>query len=53
MRKFHSYGPVDIEDHFCVERQELTQKCTNQLICDFLSDQIKYLKFIKYQTKFK
>jgi hypothetical protein len=32
MRKFHSYGPVDIEDHFCVERQELIQKCTNQLI---------------------
>ena len=32
MKKFHSYGPVDAEDHFCVERQELIQKCTSQLI---------------------
>ena len=32
MKKFHSYGPVDAEDHFCVERQELIQQCTNQLI---------------------
>jgi len=32
MRKFHSYGPVDKEDHYFVERKNLIQKCTNQLI---------------------
>ncbi|MBF0451805.1 MAG: AAA-like domain-containing protein [Candidatus Magnetomorum sp.] len=32
MKKFHSYGPVDAEEHFCVERQELIQLCASQLI---------------------
>jgi len=32
MRQFHSYGPVDVQEHFCVERKELIQKCSNQLI---------------------
>jgi hypothetical protein len=32
MRKFNSYGPIDVEDHFFVERNELIQKCTNQLL---------------------
>ncbi|QTA82411.1 AAA ATPase-like domain-containing protein [Desulfonema limicola] len=32
MRKFHSYGPVDCRHHFCVKRNNLIQKCFNQLI---------------------
>ena len=32
MRRFHSYGPVDCEEHFCVERQDLITRCTEQLI---------------------
>jgi len=32
MRTFNSYGPIDVEDHFFVERKELIQKCTNQLV---------------------
>jgi len=32
MRTFHSYGPVDAEDHYCVERKELIAQCTKQLI---------------------
>ncbi len=32
MRKFHSYGPVDCEDHYCVGREELAGKCRDQLI---------------------
>ncbi|QTA78061.1 NTP hydrolase p-loop-containing [Desulfonema limicola] len=32
MRKFHSYGPVDYRHHFCVKRNNLIQKCFNQLI---------------------
>ncbi len=32
MRQFHSYGPVDCEEHFCVPRKELTEKCFKQLI---------------------
>jgi len=32
MKKFHSYGPVDKEDHYFVERKNLIQKCTNQLM---------------------
>jgi len=32
MRRFHSYGPVDCEEHFCVPRQELIARCTEQLI---------------------
>ena len=32
MRRFHSYGPVDCEEHFCVERQDLIVRCAEQLI---------------------
>ncbi len=32
MRYFHSYGPVDCEEHFCVDRTELINKCEKQLI---------------------
>ncbi|KPA12958.1 hypothetical protein MHK_006834 [Candidatus Magnetomorum sp. HK-1] len=32
MRRFHSYGPVENEEHFFVERKELINKCTNQLV---------------------
>jgi len=32
MRKFHSYGPVDCEEHFCVQRNELIQSCTEQIM---------------------
>jgi len=32
MRHFHSYGPVDFEEHFCVPRKEMIQRCTDQLI---------------------
>ncbi len=32
MRHFHSYGPVDCEEHFCVQRKELIDRCTTQLI---------------------
>ncbi len=32
MRRFHSYGPVDREQHFCVERRELVRQCTDYLI---------------------
>ncbi len=32
MRRFHSYGPVDCEEHFCVTRKELIDRCTAQLI---------------------
>jgi hypothetical protein len=32
MRTFHSYGPVDAADHYCVERKELVDQCTRQLI---------------------
>ena len=32
MRRFHSYGPVDCEDHFCVPRNELIANCADQLI---------------------
>jgi predicted AAA+ superfamily ATPase len=32
MKHFHSYGPVDSQDHFCVERQELINKGVKQLI---------------------
>ena len=32
MRQFHSYGPVDRELHFCVERRELINQCTDYLI---------------------
>ncbi len=32
MRRFHSYGPVDCEEHFCVKRKELINQCIKQLI---------------------
>jgi hypothetical protein len=32
MRQFHSYGPVDSESHFCVERAQIIEKCMHQLI---------------------
>ncbi|WP_207691474.1 AAA-like domain-containing protein [Desulfonema limicola] len=32
MRRFHSYGPVDCEEHFCIQRKELIDKCFKQLI---------------------
>ncbi len=32
MRRFHSYGPVDNEQHFCLPRQELIERCTTQLV---------------------
>jgi hypothetical protein len=32
MRAFHSYGPVDAEEHYCVERKELVNQCVKQLI---------------------
>lgn len=31
MRRFHSYGPVDCEEHFCVNREELVSYCKEQL----------------------
>ena len=34
MRKFHSYGPVDCERHFCVPRVELVETCLNHLVDD-------------------
>ncbi len=34
MRRFHSYGPVDCEKHFCVQREELVQKCLHYLAGD-------------------
>jgi len=32
MRHFHSYGPIDSEEHFCVPRHELIKRCMQQLI---------------------
>ena len=32
MKKFHSYGPVDSKCHYCADRKELVESCTNQLI---------------------
>ena len=32
MRHFHSYGPVDCADHFCVTRQALVDSCIAQLV---------------------
>ncbi|MCP4157867.1 MAG: hypothetical protein GY757_59710 [bacterium] len=32
MRHFHSYGPVDCDEHFCVDRGELIAECTNLLV---------------------
>ena len=32
MRRFHSYGPVDAEEHFCVPRTEMIRQCVRQLV---------------------
>lgn len=32
MRRFHSYGPVQSQAHFFVERRELIERCIDQLI---------------------
>jgi len=32
MRTFHSYGPVDKTEHYSVERKELVDQCTKQII---------------------
>jgi len=32
MRRFHSYGPVDCEEHFCIPRQALVDRCVVQLV---------------------
>jgi len=32
MRRFHSYGPVDPEEHFCVPRRALIEQCVEQLL---------------------
>lgn len=32
MRRFHSYGPVDSELHFCVERRGLVNDCAERLV---------------------
>jgi hypothetical protein len=34
MRRFHSYGPVDAELHFCVPRTELVEQCVDTIIGD-------------------
>lgn len=31
MRHFHSYGPVDCDEHFCVDRTALIESCERQL----------------------
>lgn len=32
MRRFHSYGPVNCKEHFCIERHVLVEQCLTQLI---------------------
>ncbi|ETR65656.1 MAG: hypothetical protein OMM_13914 [Candidatus Magnetoglobus multicellularis str. Araruama] len=32
MRTFHSYGPVDSAEHYSVERKEMVDQCTKQLV---------------------
>ncbi|MCP4402899.1 MAG: hypothetical protein GY801_37055 [bacterium] len=34
MRHFHSYGPVDCTQHFCVPRAELVEKCVDTIVDD-------------------
>ena len=34
MRTFFSYGPVDCEQHFCVPRHELIERCLHSIIGD-------------------
>ena len=35
MRTFHSYGPVDTEEHYYVGRKKLVGQCTKQLVGSF------------------
>ncbi|ETR65701.1 MAG: hypothetical protein OMM_13848 [Candidatus Magnetoglobus multicellularis str. Araruama] len=35
MRTFHSYGPVDTEEHYYVGRKKLVDQCTSQLVGNF------------------
>lgn len=32
MKKFHSYVPVECEEHFCIPRKDLIDHCVTQLI---------------------
>ena len=32
MRRFHSYGPVDPDQHYCVPRTALIEQCVSQLV---------------------
>jgi hypothetical protein len=32
MRRFHSYGPVSCNSHFCVPREALIEHCFHSLI---------------------
>ena len=32
MRRFHSYGPVNSEEYFCVQREDLVRRCSDQLL---------------------
>ncbi|KPA17428.1 hypothetical protein MHK_002352 [Candidatus Magnetomorum sp. HK-1] len=32
MRRFHSYGPVDCERHYCILRKDLVEKCVTTII---------------------
>ena len=32
MRIFNSYGPVDPEEHYCVERKKMVDHCARQLV---------------------
>ena len=32
MRRFHSYGPVDLRFHIAVERRDLVERCVEQLV---------------------
>lgn len=32
MKRFHSYGPVDLDIHFAVERKELVERCVELLV---------------------
>lgn len=34
VRRFHSYGPADYEQHFCVQRKELIRQCMDYLVGD-------------------
>jgi hypothetical protein len=40
MRRFHSYGPVDQDIHFCVPRVKLVEDCLNHAMSLFGKSQI-------------